>query len=166
MVVKREPGQTPIVARKKVARSRPETLGDRIGAVRTGEGMSQGEFALALARAGGRPPGEARTQSQISAMEHGDSGVPVEVVAAIGNMGYDLEWLLYGKSRSDAAQGLLAGSPALLRIMADLQRLGPAQQAFVQQWLELYVQSLRQDGNVETESWHSYGNTPNTKSGR
>ena len=76
MVVKREPGQTPIVARKKVARSRPETLGDRIRAVRTGEGMSQGEFALALARAGGRPPGEARTQSQISAMIRSRAGLP------------------------------------------------------------------------------------------
>ena len=148
MVTRQKPGRTPVRTQKKVARRRPETLADRIRAVRTGEGMSQGEFAQALAEAMGLPRSEARTQSQISAMEHGDSGIPVDVVAAIGKMGYDLEWLLYGESHADAIQSL-AGSPALLRILADLERLNPAQQTFVQKWLELYVQSVQRDGKDE-----------------
>ena len=142
--------QAPSAARKrKAGPARRETIHDRIRQVRLSEGLSQGGFALALAKALGRPRTEARTQSQISSIEHGDSGVPVDVIEAIGNMGYDLEWLVCGRTRGEAARDMLGDNPDMLRVVADLKELQPAELAFVQKWLELYVQGLHRDQKEE-----------------
>jgi uncharacterized membrane protein YqiK len=77
------------------------------------------------------------------------AGVQKSYAEAIGNMGYDLEWLVCGRTRGEAARDMLGDNPDMLRVVADLKELQPAELAFVQKWLELYVQSLHRDQKEE-----------------
>ena len=74
-----------------------DTINDRVRIARAALKLSQKEVAARI----GKP------QNTICEIEQGNRKVPIEMIQAYGNMGFDLNWIIYGTTDDNALSDLI-----------------------------------------------------------
>ena len=109
--------------------AKQETINERIKLARLTTGKSQREFSEKLGK----------QQSYLSEIEQGRRKVSVELVQLLGEMGFDLNWILYGKSEKEAVADAIYSDELMASIFATLKRLRSEDLKYVDKALKLYA---------------------------
>ena len=130
---------------KKLEQNENESsLAQRLRVVRGSYGKSQIDFAKDLGI----------SQSALSAAEIGKVIPSADIIQKIGQMGFDLEWLLYGDSKKELSQTFVANTALKIeenRITKILSKLSYEEMRYCRQWLELYMKSFHKEEESKNE---------------
>lgn len=128
-------GRTPDEAGNLSDPNVSDSIAHRIRVIRTYYRKSQKEFAKLLCI----------SQSALSALESGITKPSSSVIQKLGNMGFDLHWLIYGDNKEPQNVMLYVEDPGIetevARIRSLLLQLPPAKIQAVRKMLEIYVSS-------------------------
>lgn len=120
-----------------------ETIGKRIRVIRGCANKSQTKFAIDLGI----------SQSTLSAIELDRISPTADpVIKKIGEMGYDLDWLIFGTSKGNENISEIAQDWDRARVNKLMEKLSTDEVRFCRQWMELYVKSLSKDDKNDKES--------------
>lgn len=120
------------------------SLAQRLRVVRGYFGKSQIDFAKDLGI----------SQSALSAAEIGKVIPSADLIQKIGQMGFELEWLLYGDSKKELSKTVVANTALKIeenRINKLLSKLSYDEMRYCRQWLELYMKSFHKEEESKDE---------------
>lgn len=111
---------------------------NRLIIIRKSEGISQKEFAKLVGI----------SQAMLSYIENGKKAPTLQMIQKASRFGYPVEWILNGED--DVEQiSYNKRQQDVMKIAENIHKLSSRELHFVQQWIELFVQAQKDDGQKE-----------------
>lgn len=123
-------GQAPALDDEVQAHADIDAIINRLIVIRKSEGMGQKEFAKLLGI----------SQAMLSYIENGKKPPTLQIIRKAAQLGYPVEWILNGEENAEQIS-YTKRQQDIMQIAEDIHKLSNREVHFVQQWIELFVQS-------------------------